>query len=49
MCRYRGTALTKIKIVLLFKGVQNKFTEIVPDLKLFTILLTEMLLQQRDV
>lgn len=47
MCRYRGTILTKIKIVV-FKGVQNKFTEIVPDVKLLT-LLTEMLLQQRDV
>lgn len=48
MCRYRGTILTKIKIVI-FKGVQNKFTEIVPDVKLLTTLLTEMLLQQRDV
>lgn len=49
MSRYRGTAQRKIKVVILFKVFQNKFTEIAPDVKLFPVLLTEMLLQQMDV
>ena len=38
-----------MQILVLFKGFWNKFTEIVSDVKLFTLLLTEMLLQHREV
>lgn len=50
MCKYRETALAKKKmqILVLYKGFQNKFTEIVPDVKLFTVLFTETSLQQRE-